>query len=137
MEQVVLIITAMLAGIAAYAINIELGKGGVLGAALVSLVCGLLFPPLFGELGSSMALVAATASYAGMVSKSNVCSLGEMAVVGGITGLLYLAAAPAYPGVGGKLGTIAAISCLSFVGYKRLFAGLVQQDIRRLAGGQM
>lgn len=136
MEQLILVVTAIVAGVAAYAINVELGKGGVLGSAIVALIGGILFPPLFGELGSSMALVAATASYAGMVSKNNVHSMGEMAVVGALTGLLFLAAAPAYPGVGGRLGTIGAIACLCFVGYKHLFASLVQQDMQKHASGK-
>jgi len=35
MEQLILVVTAIVAGVAAYAINVELGKGGVLGSAIV------------------------------------------------------------------------------------------------------
>ena len=48
MEQVVLIITATLAGVAAYVISVELGKGAVLGSAIVVLAGGIIFPPLLG-----------------------------------------------------------------------------------------
>ncbi|NLP17582.1 MAG: hypothetical protein GX376_00650 [Firmicutes bacterium] len=136
MEQVVLIITATLAGVAAYVISVELGKGAVLGSAIVVLAGGIIFPPLLGDLGSSMALVAATAAYAGMVSKDNIRCRGEMAVVGCISGFLFLAAAPAYPGVGGRLGTIGAIACLSFMGYRHLFGSMGRQNMRNVPTGQ-
>jgi hypothetical protein len=129
LEEVIIIITAILAGMFAYYVNIVLGSGGVLGSAIVVLTGGLLFEPLFGQLGSTMALVAATASYAGMISKGNAKTIGEMALIGLITGLLFIAATPAYIGVGGRLGTIAAISCLSYCGYKRLVALAVQRDL--------
>lgn len=129
MEELIIVITAIIAGMFAYYVNVTLGKGGVLGSAIVVLAGGLIFPPLFGPLGSNMALVAATASYAGMISKGNARSIGEMGVIGLITGLLFLAAAPAYGGVGGRLGTIGAISCLSYCGYKKLAAGLNHRDL--------
>lgn len=136
MEQLVIIITAILAGVAAYVISVELGKGAVLGSAIVVLAGGVVFPPLLGDLGTSMALVAATAAYAGMVSKDNVRCRGEMAVVGCLSGLLYLAAAPAYPGVGGRLGTIGAIACLSFMGYRHLFNPGNRKGIQEMASEQ-
>ncbi|NLJ33419.1 MAG: hypothetical protein GX349_02355 [Firmicutes bacterium] len=136
MEVLVLLITATLAGVAAYIISVELGKGAVLGSAIVVLTGGIVFPPLFGDLGSSMALITATAAYAGMVSKDNVRCWGEMAVVGCMSGLLFLAAAPAYPGVGGRLGTIGAIACLGFMGFRHLFAGMGQKDMPVTADGK-
>ena len=47
MEQLILVVTAM-AGVAAYAINVELGKGGVLGSAIVA-DRRILFPPLLAN----------------------------------------------------------------------------------------
>lgn len=121
MDKAILVLTCVLGGMAAYTISVKLKKGAVLGSALVTLIGGIILPPLFGPLGSSMALLAATGSYAGMVSKDNVRSVWEMAVVGFISGILFIAAGSAYPGVGGRLGAIGAISCFSFLGFRRLF----------------
>ncbi|MCR3921180.1 MAG: hypothetical protein NUK65_01525 [Firmicutes bacterium] len=125
MTDVLLVVfVSILAGTATYYIGNIMKRSSVLGSALVVLASGIVFPSLFGPIGSTLAVVAATASYAGMVSKENVTSLFEMVLVGAITGLIFIAATPAFLGVGGKLGTIAAISCLSFRGLKQVLFSL-------------
>jgi len=39
-----------------------------------------------------------------------------------ITGSLFIISTSAYKGVGGKLGTIAALACFTWIGIKRVFA---------------
>jgi len=120
MENLAIIITAVLAGVIAYGISVKLEKGAVFGSAIVVLLSGLFLPHFF-ENGTTLAVVATTSSYAGMVAGKNVPNLLEMAVVGAIVGMVFILAAPAYAGVGGKLGTMAAISCLSWIGLKKAY----------------
>lgn len=120
MDNLAIIITAILAGIATYGISVKLEKGAVFGSAIVVLVSGLFLPHFF-EMGTTLAVVATTSSYAGMVAGKNVPNFKEMAAVGLITGLLFILAEPVYQGVGGKLGVMAAIACLSWIGVKQVY----------------
>lgn len=118
MDNLAIIITAILAGVAAYGISVKLEKGAVFGSAIVVLLSGLFLPHFF-EMGDTLAVVATTSSYAGMVAAKNVPNLKEMAAVGFIVGVLFILAQPVYLGVGGKLGVIAAIACLAWIGLKK------------------
>ncbi len=120
MDNLAIIITAILAGVATYAISVKLEKGAVFGSAIIVLVSGLFLPHFF-EMGTTLAVVATTSSYAGMVAAKNVPNLKEMAVVGFIVGVLFILVQVPYAGVGGKLGVIAAISCLSWIGLKKVY----------------
>ncbi|ABR50241.1 hypothetical protein Amet_4160 [Alkaliphilus metalliredigens QYMF] len=121
MENMMIIITAIFGGMAAYYISIELNKGAVFGSAVVTLVSGIFLPHFIPGIGSTLAVVATTASYAGMVAVKNVPNLKEMSVVGFIVGAVFILTTPAYAGVGGKLGTIAAISCFTWIGIKKVY----------------
>ncbi|WP_192929583.1 hypothetical protein [Alkaliphilus serpentinus] len=120
MENFMIIAVAVMAGVTAYSISILLNKGAVFGSALVTLISGIVFPHFFPEIGVKLAVVATCASYAGMVAVKNVPKIWEMAIVGLITGSLFILTSEAYVGVGGKLGTIAAISCFAWVGLKKV-----------------
>lgn len=122
MENLIILMVAILAGISTYSISNNLNKGGVFGSAVVTLICGIVFPYFFPELGSTLMVVAACASYAGMVSIKNVSNIWEMSIVSLITGALFVISNSAYQGVGGRLGTIAALSCFTWIGIKRVFA---------------
>ncbi|SDY47486.1 hypothetical protein [Tindallia californiensis] len=131
MENIVIIVVSMIAGMAAYYISVVMGKGGVFGSAIVVLVSGLLFRYLEAEnliAVSGLAVVATTASYSGMVAQKNVANLKEMAMVGLITGLLFIASVNAYNGVGGKLGVMAALSCYAWIGIKKLTSGTAKPE---------
>lgn len=128
MENLAIIITSILAGVATYYISIKMGKGAVFGSAVVVLVSGVMLPHFIPDIGGKLAVVATTASYAGMVSVKNVPKLWEMAVVGLIAAVLFIFSAPAYIGVGGKLGTIAAIACLSWVGLKKCYEIVISTE---------
>jgi hypothetical protein len=123
---------SIIAGILTYAVSIKLKKGGVFGSALIVLISGLLYKfylldNMPGTI-ATFAAVATTASYAGMVAEKNVKNIWEMAIVGLIAGALFLswwapgAKAPIglFAGVGGALGTIAAIACFAFISIKNL-----------------
>lgn len=81
-------------------------------------------PPLFPTMGAAMATAAACASYAGMISVENALNVLEMAVISLMTGILFITVTSAYVGVGGRLGTIAAISCFAWLGFKKIFVGI-------------
>lgn len=128
MVELTIIIIAVVSGIATYLTANGLKKGAVLASALVTLVSGIILPHLFPATGGTLAVVAACGSYAGMISADNIQRLWEMAAVSLITGILFIAANNAYVGVGGRLGTIAAISCFAWLGLKRVF--LIETGLR-------
>ncbi len=120
MEYVSIIIVSIIAALASYYININLKRGGVFGAAVVILVAGFIFPHFTPEIGGNLALIATISAYAGMISTAKFPHIWEMVFVGIIAGLVFIASLAAYAGVGGKLGTIAAISCLTWLGIKKV-----------------
>lgn len=122
MQNIMIIFVAIIAGIATYAIANILNKGAVFASAVVTLISGIIFPYFFPIMGNTFMVVAACASYAGMVAIKNVPKLWEMVIVSTITGTLFIIASTTYAGVGGRLGTIAALSCLSWIGFKKVFA---------------
>lgn len=123
MESIMIVAVAIIAGMAAYYISVIMGKGGVFGSAVVVLVSGVLFRYLEVEgliAVTGLAVVATCASYAGMVAQKNVENLKEMAVVGFITGALFIASGNVFVGVGGRLGVIGAIACFAWMGLKKM-----------------
>lgn len=124
MEEVIILITSIVAGMATYVISHILKRGAVIASAIITLVSGLMLPYFFPSIGSVLATAAACSSYAGMISLENALNLLEMALISLMTGILFIAASSAYPGIGGKLGTIAAISCFAWLGFKKVFVGL-------------
>ena len=126
MEEIIILVISIIAGMATYAISNKLKKGPVIGSAVVTLVAGIVFPYLSADLGLTLATVSACSSYAGMISVENALNVWEMAIISLITGILFIAASNAYIGIGGKLGTMAAISCFSWLGFKKVFTGIDQ-----------
>ena len=124
MEEVIILIISIVAGMATYIISNFLKRGAVIASAIITLVSGLMLPYFFPLIGNTLATAAACSSYAGMISLENALNLFEMAVISLMTGILFIAANSAYPGIGGRLGTIAAISCFAWLGVKKVFVGL-------------
>lgn len=122
MENIMILIVAIIAGMATYVIANILNKGPVFASAVVTLISGIIFPHFFPLIGSTLMVVAACASYAGMVAIKNVPNLWEMVIVSSITGLLFIIVSTSYVGVGGRLGTISALACFTWIGFKRVFA---------------
>ncbi|MGO1470068.1 MAG: hypothetical protein ACTHW2_08610 [Tissierella sp.] len=115
-----ILIVAVTAACITYYLSIHLKKGPVLASAIVTLLSGLLLPAIFED-GSTLAIVATTVSYAAMVSTDKFPKIYEMIVVGIISGIIFILAEGVFIGVGGKLGSIAAISGLSWFGFKEIF----------------
>lgn len=123
MENFAMLLAGIIGAVGAYWISLHLNKGATMGAALMVLLSGLIFPNIPSidpALGATLAVVSTTGAYAGMISKKNVPNIVEMVIVGAIVGLISILAAAAYAGVGGKLGTMAAISCLIWLGIKKV-----------------
>ncbi len=118
MNTLLIICTAIVAGVATYIIANNFNKGAVLASASVTLVSGIIFPYFFPTMGTTLMVVAACASYGGMVSRKNAPSLIDMIMISSIIGLLFTLTATSYAGVGGRLGTIAAISCFTWIGVR-------------------
>lgn len=124
MEEIIILVISIVAGIATYIVSNILKRGAVIASAIVTLVSGLMLPCFFPSTGNLLATAAACSSYAGMISVENALNPLEMAVISLMTGILFIAASNAYMGIGGRLGTIAAISCFAWLGFKKVFVGI-------------
>lgn len=121
MNNILILLAAILGTIGSYWVSIKLDKGAVMGSAIVVLISGIIFPYISSEIGSTLAVVATTGSYAGMISKKNAPNVWETVTIGLIVGVVFILATSTYVGVGGKLGTMAAISCFIWLGIKKTF----------------
>ena len=117
---IMVILVAVLATSLTYLIIHKLKKGPVIASAVVTLISGLLFPNLLAEEGMLLATVATAGSYAAMVSKEKFPRLVDMIFVGVFCGVIFLLTQEVFVGVGGRLGSIAAISCFSWLGLKKI-----------------
>ena len=124
MEEIIILIISVVAGVSTYIVSHILKRGAVIASAIITLVSGLMLPYFFPEMGSMFATAAACSSYAGMISLENALNLLEMSLISLLTGILFITAESAYVGIGGRLGTIAAISCFAWVGFKKVFVRL-------------
>ena len=102
-----IVVTAIQASVVAYFLNVEMGKGAVMGSAVVGLFGGLVLPAMFPEVGDTLATACICASFAGMSSKARVPNEALMAVAGVVVGLVFIYSSPHLGGAGGKLGTTA------------------------------
>jgi hypothetical protein len=105
-----LVITSVVAAVVTYYLNNNRKQGPVLASAVVGLIAGVLLPKLPGlaeGVGSTLAVMAICASFAGMSNTKRMPSWIPMAFVGLAAGLVYMFANPFIGGTGGKLGTIA------------------------------
>ena len=124
-ELVSLIVPVGAAGAAATVVSsVRLEWGPVVGSAAVGVVAGVVFPLAMPELGATLATVAFCASFVGMSNPARL-SLSAVVLAGGLCGIIFLAVTPAFPGAGGKLGTIAFVSCIAVLGGLELYAGVV------------
>lgn len=124
MEEVIILIISIVAGMSTYIVSNILKRGAVIASAVITLVSGLMLPYFFPSMGAVLSTAAACSSYAGMISLENALNLLEMSIISLMTGILFIAAKSAYIGIGGRLGTIAAISCFAWLGFKKVFVGL-------------
>lgn len=116
----VIIIVAVLAACITYFISINLEKGPVLASAIVTLASGIILPYICADTGTLLAGVATSGSYAAMVSQEKFPRLRDMVFVGIILGIVFSLTQDVFVGVGGKLGSIAAVAGFTWLGIKKL-----------------
>lgn len=120
-----LVITSVVAAVATYYLNNNRKHGPVLASAVVGLVAGVILPKLPGlaeGVGSTLAVMAICASFAGMSNTKRIPSWVLMTLVGLVAGLVYMFSNPFIGGTGGKLGTIAFGSNMAIRGLMDLVA---------------
>ncbi|ELZ01435.1 hypothetical protein C482_06664 [Natrialba chahannaoensis JCM 10990] len=111
---------AVAGAVATVVLSVQLELGPVVCSGLVGVAAGVGFPLVLpGELGATLAAVAFCASFVGMSSAERL-TVGHVGAAGALCGFVYLAVTPALTGAGGKLGTIAFISCVALVGVAEL-----------------
>lgn len=115
---------AVVGAVAAFVVSVRLDVGAVVGSAVVGLAAGLALPVVAPGSGGTLAAVAFCASFVGMSSRNRLASEFRVALVGGACGLVFVAVSGTMSGAGGKLGTIAFISCVSLAGVERLVGAL-------------
>jgi hypothetical protein len=115
-----IILVAVIATSLTYSIIYKLKKGPVIASAIVTLAAGILLPHFFPEEGMLLATVATAGSYAAMVSKEKFPKIVDMIFVGVLCGIIFMLTQDVFVGVGGRLGSIAAISCFSWLGLKKI-----------------
>ncbi len=124
MQDISILFISVVSGVLTYIASNLLKRGPVIASAIITLASGLVLPHFFPDYGITIAAAAACASYSGMISVENALNLFEMSIISLMTGILFIAANSAYAGIGGRLGTIAAIACFAWLGFKKIFVGL-------------
>ncbi len=115
-NAVVVVPVAILAAIVTVVLSVRLDLGAVVGSALVGLGAGVGFPILAPAMGTTLATVAFCASFVGMTTTDRLGHEGHVALAGTLCGVVFVAVAPSFTGAGGKLGTVAFVSCLTVFG---------------------
>ena len=122
------IVIALICGAAGFWLRQQTKLTVVEVSALLALVAGLILPRLFTD-GGLFALICTTVSYATMCSGKRIANYMDMLVTSLICALIVYFGQSVLVGVGGRLGTSAAISVLLFVLIKeRLNPGSRQSD---------
>lgn len=110
------------AAVATAALSQRAGLGPVVGSALVGLAAGAGLPLVASPEGT-LAAAAFCASFVGMSSTDRL-DAGGIAAAGAVCGVVFVAVSPAFVGAGGKLGTVAFLSCAAVAGLERSLAAL-------------
>lgn len=109
------LIVSCVCGLSAWFLHHRLQRGPVLASAVVTLAAGLIMPKLFAH-GAALVPLAACASYVSMSATIRLRNIGETSLALALAAVLYTASTEIFVGVGGKLGTIAAISVMTVWG---------------------
>lgn len=120
MIKFITILVAVLATCITYFISLHLKKGPVFASAVVTLVAGILSLYILPDVGVVFGVVAACGSYAAMVSREKFPKMADMVFVGILCGAIFILTEDVFVGVGGRLGSIAAISGLTWLGIKKI-----------------
>ncbi len=119
---------SVFAAIITFVISIRLRKGPVFASSLTGLMGGLLLPAIYPEFGGTLGVIVICASFAGMSSPERITTNFQMIIAGALSGLFFIYTLSHFPGAGGKLGTIAFMSCIAVRGcadlYRKTRSGL-------------
>lgn len=113
------IIIALLWGAAGFWLRQNTKLSVVEVSALLALTAGLVLPPLFSE-GTLLALTCTAVSYAAMCSSDRCCSYRDMLFISFLCSLVIYFGQGVLVGIGGRLGTSAAVSVLLCLVIKNL-----------------
>ncbi len=119
-----IVLVTLISAEASYILNTRLKHGPVMGSGMVSITGGLLLPALYPGIGATLAVACACGSYAGMSSRARIPNEWLMAVVGLLSGLVFVCGASGLVGIGGRLGTIALGSVIAVWGGLRMYEKL-------------
>jgi hypothetical protein len=104
-----------------FVLSIDIGLGGVTASALVALIAAYVIP--------DYAVPVYCGSFVGMASTQLLYGHGELALAGAVAAVIYVLTACTFPGIGGKLGTIAfAGSVITALGLGRPFLVTAMPD---------
>lgn len=136
MNQLTVVLLMVLGTWATFYLSVYYKKGNVMASAVVVLGAGLIEHFIPGVLNTQTAAGIAVASYAGMVSSKLIAQQHEILIIGVLCSFVFFSVDGIFSGVGGRLGTIAAVSWGSYFGLKLIynsFAVQVQQWMRESA----
>lgn len=119
------ILVSVIATFVTYYISLHLDKGPVFASAVVTLFSGILFSYIIPEWGVELGAVAACGSYGAMVSRDKFPQISDMIFVGLLCGVIFVLTEDVFVGVGGRLGSIAAIAGFSLLGFKAIKRKLI------------
>ncbi|NHN41607.1 hypothetical protein G9C85_08145 [Halorubellus sp. JP-L1] len=115
------------AAVVTAALSVRYGLGAVVGSALVGVVAGVVLPVVVADGGGRLAAVAFCASFVGMSTRERLAGAVRVGLTGALCGLVFVVVAPAFVGLGGKLGTTAFVACLAVVGVDRSAVAVVER----------
>jgi len=110
-------ISGVTAGLAGFAARKVLNFTSVQASAAIALIAGLVLPRLFND-GSFLAAVCTCVSYAVMSSEEVIHTPLQMAAVSCLCTGIAVFGRDALVGVGGRLGSMAAMAVLAFLGLR-------------------
>ncbi|AGB37284.1 hypothetical protein Natoc_1473 [Natronococcus occultus SP4] len=133
-DTVVLVVGfSVIAAVVTFTLHHRLPLDPVSASAVIGILGGVALPWLYPGAGDLLAAAIYAASFAGMSDSTRIPDERWMAMAGIAVGLVVVYTAPYLGGSGGKLGTIAFVSCLAVYGLLgTVYRVLVKRHIERL-----
>lgn len=127
------VVYSAVAAVVTFTLHHRLPLDPVSTSGVVGILGGVALPWLYPAVGDLLAASIYAASFAGMSDSTRIPDERWMVLVGIVVGLIVVYTAPFLGGSGGKLGTIAFVSCLAIYGLLgTAYRVLVKRRIKRL-----
>jgi len=123
-----ILLFSALASFGTYIIAQRLKHDVVTASSLISLLGGLILPAIFKSTGTYFAAVVMSASFAGMSSKRVIKNEFQMLGVSLLLGIMFIYSYSHFGGAGGKLGTLAFASVITYKGSEIVCCFLFKRD---------